>query len=179
MAVVKADAYGHGALPCARAALAAGARWLGTATPEEALALRAAGIPGRIMCWLWTPGGPWREAVEADLDLGVSGLWALREVTAAARAAGVPARVQLKADTGLGRNGCSPADWPELVAEALRAEAAGLLRITGLWSHLACADEPGHPSVVPQLARFREMVGYAEERGCAPRCGTSPIRRPR
>ncbi|MGC8919369.1 alanine racemase [Streptomyces sp. PG2] len=168
MAVVKADAYGHGALPCARAALAAGARWLGTATPEEALALRAAGIPGRIMCWLWTPGGPWREAVEADLDLGVSGLWALREVTAAARAAGVPARVQLKADTGLGRNGCSPADWPELVAEALRAEAAGLLRITGLWSHLACADEPGHPSVVPQLARFREMVGYAEERGVRP-----------
>lgn len=58
MAVVKSDAYGHGAVPCARAAREAGAAWLGTATPQEALALRAAGIGGRMMCWLWTPGGP-------------------------------------------------------------------------------------------------------------------------
>ncbi|MEU1496348.1 alanine racemase [Streptomyces sp. NPDC005732] len=168
MAVVKSDAYGHGAVPCARAALEAGATWLGTATPEEALALRAAGVPGRVMCWLWTPGGPWREAVEADLDVSVSGMWALREAVAAAEAAGVPARVQLKADTGLGRSGCQPADWPELVAEALRAEAGGRIRITGLWSHFACADEPGHPSVAAQLALFREMVAYAEERGVRP-----------
>ncbi|MFD5763811.1 alanine racemase, partial [Streptomyces sp. NPDC127044] len=77
MAVVKSDAYGHGAVPCARAALEAGATWLGTATPEEALALRAAGLTdSRIMCWLWTPGGPWREAIEADLDVSVSGMWA-------------------------------------------------------------------------------------------------------
>ncbi|TLS45873.1 alanine racemase [Streptomyces montanus] len=168
MTVVKSDAYGHGAVPCARAALAAGATWLGTATPEEALALRAAGLPGRIMCWLWAPGGPWREAVEADLDLGVSGLWALREVARAARAAGRAARIQLKADTGLGRNGCQPGDWAELVGEALRAEAEGLVRVTGLWSHFACADEPGHPSIDAQLARFREMVAYAEERGVRP-----------
>ncbi|MGV9704626.1 alanine racemase [Streptomyces sp. NPDC003483] len=168
MAVVKSDAYGHGAVPCARAALEAGATWLGTATPEEALALRAAGVPGRVMCWLWTPGGPWREAVEADLDVSVSGMWALREAVAAAEAAGVAARVQLKADTGLGRSGCQPADWPELVAEALRAEAGGRIRITGLWSHFACADEPGHPSVAAQLALFREMVAYAEERGVRP-----------
>ncbi|MEV6943248.1 alanine racemase [Streptomyces sp. NPDC051172] len=169
MAVVKSDAYGHGAVPCARAAVAAGAAWLGTATPEEALALRAAGLPGRIMCWLWTPGGPWREAVEADIDVSVSGMWALDEVTAAARAAGIPARVQLKADTGLGRNGCQPGeDWAELVAAALRAEAEGILRITGLWSHFACADEPGHPSIDLQLTRFREMLAYAEGRGVRP-----------
>ncbi|MEU2439310.1 alanine racemase [Streptomyces rubradiris] len=169
MAVVKSDAYGHGAVPCARAALAAGATWLGTATAEEALALRAAGLSGRLLCWLWVPGGPWREAVEADIDVSLSGLWALREVTAAARAAGRPARVQLKADTGLGRNGCQPgADWAELVGEALRAEAEGLVRITGLWSHFACADEPGHPSIAAQLTRFREMVAYAEERGVRP-----------
>ncbi|CAL9480446.1 MULTISPECIES: alanine racemase [Streptomyces] len=169
MAVVKSDAYGHGAVPCARAALAAGATWLGTATAEEALALRAAGLPGRLLCWLWVPGGPWREAVEADIDVSLSGMWALREVTAAARAAGRPARVQLKADTGLGRNGCQPgADWAELVGEALRAEAEGLVRITGLWSHFACADEPGHPSIAAQLTRFREMVAYAEERGVRP-----------
>ncbi|MEU9398722.1 alanine racemase [Streptomyces sp. NPDC048242] len=168
MAVVKSDAYGHGAVPCARAALAAGATWLGTATPEEALALRAAGLPGRIMCWLWVPGGPWRQAIEADLDVSVSGMWALREVTEAARAAGRTARVQLKADTGLGRNGCQPADWPELVAEALKAESAGLIKVTGLWSHFACADEPGHPSITAQLDRFREMTAYAEEQGLRP-----------
>lgn len=169
MAVVKSDAYGHGAVPCARAALEAGATWLGTATPEEALALRAAGLTdSRIMCWLWTPGGPWREAIEADLDVSVSGMWALREVTAAAEAAGTAARVQLKADTGLGRGGCQPADWPELVREALRAEERGLIDITGLWSHFACADEPGHPSIRAQLDRFREMVTYAEERGVRP-----------
>ncbi|MFE9838170.1 alanine racemase [Streptomyces sp. NPDC005551] len=168
MAVVKSDAYGHGAVPCARAALEAGATWLGTATPEEALALRAAGLTGRVMCWLWTPGGPWRQAVEADLDVSVSGMWALREVVGAARDAGVAARVQLKADTGLGRNGCQPADWPELVAQALLAERAGHVRITGLWSHFACADEPGHPSIADQLGRFREMVAYAEEQGVRP-----------
>ncbi|MET7286130.1 alanine racemase [Streptomyces sp. NPDC005573] len=168
MAVVKSDAYGHGAVPCARAALAAGADWLGTATPEEALALRAAGLPGRLMCWLWVPGGPWRQAIEADIDVSVSGMWALREVTAAAREAGLTARVQLKADTGLGRNGCQPADWPELVTEALRAESEGLIRVTGLWSHFACADEPGHPSIAAQLALFREMVARAEEQGVRP-----------
>ncbi|MCX4669289.1 alanine racemase [Streptomyces sp. NBC_01381] len=168
MAVVKADAYGHGMVPCARAAIEAGATWVGTATPEEALALRAAGIQGRLMCWLWTPGGPWREGIEADLDMSVSGLWALREVAAAAREVGRPARVQLKADTGLGRNGCMPADWPELVSQALQAEAEGLVRVTGLWSHFACADEPGHPSIAAQLRLFREMVAAAEERGIRP-----------
>ncbi|MFE6127960.1 alanine racemase [Streptomyces sp. NPDC056437] len=168
MAVVKSDAYGHGMVPCARAAQAAGATWLGTATPQEALALRAAGIQGRVMCWLWTPGDPWREGIEADLDMGVSGLWALTEVTAAAREAGRPARIQLKADTGLGRNGCQPADWPELVAAALDAEAEGTVKVTGLWSHFACADEPGHPSIAAQLDVFREMVAYAEKEGAEP-----------
>ncbi|MCX4568669.1 alanine racemase [Streptomyces albogriseolus] len=172
MAVVKADGYGHGAASCARAAVEAGATWLGTATPQEALALRApgSGVPDdvRVMCWLWTPGGPWREAIEADVDVSVSGMWALDEVVAAARSAGRAARVQLKADTGLGRGGCQPGDWAELVAGALRAEAEGLLKVTGLWSHFACADEPGHPSIAGQLSTFREMVAYAEARGVEP-----------
>ncbi|WP_251070611.1 alanine racemase [Streptomyces sp. ISL-96] len=166
MAVVKSDAYGHGAVRCARAALDAGATWLGTATPEEALALRAAGFDGPLLCWLWTPGGPWREAVEAGIDVSVSGMWALEEVVAAARAAGRVARVQLKADTGLGRNGCQPADWPELVRRALEVRDA--VRVTGLWSHFACADEPGHPSIDVQLAVFRDLVDYAEKAGVEP-----------
>ena len=173
MAVVKSDAYGHGALRCARAAVEAGAEWLGTATPEEALALRQpdSGIPAhvRVMCWLWTPGGPWQAAIEADIDVSVGGMWALREVVEAAGAARRPARVQLKADTGLGRGGCQPGDdWCVLVAAALRAERDGLIRVTGLWSHLACADEPEHSSVDAQLTRFHEMVAYAERHGLRP-----------
>ncbi|TKA12921.1 alanine racemase [Actinacidiphila oryziradicis] len=168
MAVVKSDAYGHGMVPCARAAIEAGATWLGTATPQEALELRAAGVGARALCWLWTPGGPWREAIEADIDVSVSGMWALREVVAAARAAGRHARVHLKADTGLGRNGAQPADWPELVAAARAAEAEGALQVTGLWSHFACADEPGHPSIAAQLASYREALAHAERAGLRP-----------
>ncbi|KAK1179954.1 alanine racemase [Streptomyces sp. NBS 14/10] len=168
MAVVKSDAYGHGAVPCARAAREAGASWLGTATPEEALALRAAGDTGRLLCWLWTPGGPWREAIEADVDVSLSGMWALREAVAAARACGRTARVQLKADTGLGRNGCPPEDWPELVAAARAAEAAGTVTVTGVWSHFACADEPGHPSIAAQLEAFRTLLAQAEQAGLRP-----------
>lgn len=168
MAVVKADAYGHGMVPCARAALEAGAGWLGAATPHEALALRAAGLGGRVLCWLWTPGGPWQECVEADIDVTVSARWALDEAAAAARAAGRVARVQLKIDAGLGRNGAQPADWPDLVAAARRAERDGLIRVTGVWAHFSCADEPDHPANDAELARFRTAVAQAEDAGLTP-----------
>ncbi|MER6845252.1 alanine racemase [Streptomyces platensis] len=168
MAVVKSDGYGHGAVRCARAAREAGAGWLGTALPEEAFALRAAGDTGRLLCWLWTPGGPWRRAIEQDIEVAVSGLWALREVVAAARECGRAARVQLKIDTGLGRNGCAPADWPELTAAARAAEAEGALTVSGVWSHFACADEPGHPSIAAQLAVFQEGLRTAERAGLHP-----------
>ncbi|MCZ1009317.1 alanine racemase [Streptomyces lydicus] len=168
MAVVKSDGYGHGAVRCARAAREAGAGWLGTALPEEAFALRAAGDTGRLLCWLWTPGGPWRRAIEQDIDVAVSGLWALDEVRAAARACGRTARVQLKVDTGLGRNGCTPADWPELTAAARAAEAEGTAVVTGVWSHFACADEPGHPSIAAQLDVFHAALKTAETAGLRP-----------
>src|SRR5579872_4828370 len=78
MAVVKADAYGHGMVECARAAVEAGATWLGTALPEEALALRAAGLTVPVLTWLHAPGDPFAELIEAGVDVSVSGLWALR-----------------------------------------------------------------------------------------------------
>jgi alanine racemase len=168
MAVVKADGYGHGMVPCARAALEAGATWLGVATPEEALALRAAGVGGRVLCWLWTPGGPWRECVEADVDVTVSAHWALEEAIAAARAAGRPARVQLKIDAGLGRNGAQPAQWPGLTAAARAAERAGLVEVTGVWAHFSCADEPGHPAIERELAVFRTALEQAADAGLEP-----------
>ncbi|MFB6553792.1 alanine racemase [Streptomyces sp. NPDC056405] len=172
MSVLKADAYGHGAVPCARAAVAAGVRRLGTATPEEALALRAAGI-GRaqadVLCWLWTPGSPWREAVTADVEICVNGMWALPHVLDAVRATGRPARVHLKVDTGLGRNGASAREWHGLVAAARAAEAEGMISVTGVLSHLARADEPGHASIVAQLDAFREAVAVASKAGLRPR----------
>jgi alanine racemase len=168
MAVVKADAYGHGMVACARAARAAGATWLGTAIPAEALELRRAGVDGRILTWLFTPGDPYEELLRADVDISVSARWALAEVVAAARAAGRPARVHLKADTGLGRNGCTARDWPALVDAALKAQADGHVEVVGLWSHFACADEPEHPSVAAQLTAFHDALEHARERGVTP-----------
>jgi alanine racemase len=168
MAVVKADAYGHGMVPCARAAIEAGASWIGTAVPEEALALRAAGIEAPILTWLHAPGDDFEALIRAGIDVSVSGQWALHAVLEAVERTGVPARIQLKADTGLGRNGAQPLDWPLVVDEAVKAERDGLLRITGLWSHFACADEPGHPSITRQLTAFHEALEYAEAAGVRP-----------
>ncbi|MGC4807501.1 alanine racemase [Micromonospora sp. DT233] len=165
MAVVKADAYGHGMVPCAVAARAAGAQWLGAALPTEALELRAAGVPGRILTWLWTVNADLTPVVAADIDISVSARWALDVVVAAVRRAGRPARIHLKADTGLSRNGASSAEWGPLVDAALAAQAAGAVDVVGVWSHLACADEPRHPSVAAQLTAFRQAVSVAERAG--------------
>jgi len=165
MAVVKADAYGHGLLPVARAAVEGGATWLGVAQVSEALALRAGGVTARVLTWLYAPGAPLAEAVAADVDLSVAAPWALREVAAAARATGRAARIHVKVDTGLGRNGLTPADLPAVVDEALRLEAEGVVRLVGIWSHLAFADEPGHPSLHAQGDVLRAAAADAEARG--------------
>jgi len=165
MAVVKADAYGHGLLPVARAALEGGATWLGVAQVSEALALRAGGVTARVLTWLYAPGAPFAEAVAADVDLSVAAPWALREVADAARATGRTARIHVKVDTGLGRNGLPPADLPAVLDEALRLEAEGAVRLVGIWSHLAFADEPGHPTLRAQGDALRAAAADAEARG--------------
>src|SRR4051794_13087447 len=105
MAVVKADGYGHGAVPVAEAALAAGASWLGVCTIEEALDLRAAGLSAPILSWLHLPGDDFAAAVAADVDLSVASRAHLAAVLAGARQAQRVARLHLKVDTGLTRNG--------------------------------------------------------------------------
>ena len=165
MAVVKADAYGHGLLPVARAAVEGGATWLGVAQVTEALALRAGGVTARVLTWLYAPGAPLAEAVAADVDLSVAAPWALREVADAARATGRTARVHLKVDTGLGRNGLPPEELPAVLDEALRLEAEGVLAVVGIWSHLAFADEPGHPTLHRQADLLRAAAADAEARG--------------
>src|SRR3954463_7571330 len=125
MAVVKADGYGHGMVPVARAALAGGADELGVALLREALDLRAAGIEAPVLAWLTVPGDRYAEALAADVEIGFSAPASLEEVSAAARVVGRTARVQLKADTGLSRNGCPPQLWPELVATTGRLPGGG------------------------------------------------------
>jgi alanine racemase len=169
MAVVKADGYGHGAVRVARAALAAGAAWLGTATTAEALGLRAAGITAPVLCWLATPGAPWEAVVSAGVDVSASEPWTVGEIAAAAARTGVPARVHLKADTGLGRGGAVPSQWPQLVEAALKAQADGLLELVGLWSHLGSADDPRDARTRRQVDAFRTALDVAERAGARPR----------
>jgi len=165
MAVVKADAYGHGLVPVARAAQQAGASWLGTAQLSEALALRAAGVEGRILSWLYAPGAQLAECIAADIDLSVPAPWALAEVREAAAAAGRPARIHLKVDTGLGRGGSFLPVWIEMLHEAVAAQSDGLVEVVGVWSHLARADEVDHPSVRAQFEVFAEAVALADAAG--------------
>jgi alanine racemase len=169
MAVVKGDGYGHGMLPVARAALAAGATWLGVCTLDEALALRAAGIQAPVLAWLFAPGLPLHAGIAADVDLSAASQQLLGEVVTAAKTAGRPARVHLKLDTGLNRGGAAPGEWSGLLEAAAQAQAEGTLEVVGVWSHLARADEPGHPSIDRQLAAFRAGLSLAEGLGLRPR----------
>ena len=165
MAVVKADAYGHGLVPCARAALEGGASWLGVAQLSEGLALRQAGIGAPMLAWLTVPGDAYAEAIRQGIDLGVSTRRALDEIAAAARNLGDVARIQLKADTGLGRNGIAPADWTELTGAALEYQAEGSVQLAGAFSHYAWADAPEHPTVVEQTRDFKRALAQARELG--------------
>jgi alanine racemase len=170
LAVVKADGYGHGAVPVARAALEAGATWLGSCSLAEALILRAAGITAPILAWLDLPDADRADAIAADIDLTASSVGELDAIVDAAARAGRPAAVHLKIDTGLSRNGCPPADWPDLVTRAAKEQRDGHISVPAVWSHLACADEPGHPSIDRQAERF----GVAYQQATA--AGLTPIR---
>jgi alanine racemase len=168
MTVVKADGYGHGMVPSARAAREAGAEWLGVATIDEALALREAGDTGRVLCWLGVPGEDYAAAVSADIDVTAYSLAELDEIRTGVGAAGRPARLQLKVDTGLSRGGAPLGLWPGLVAAARDGERAGHWRVTGVWSHLASSDEPEDPANDAQERVFREALAVAEAAGLEP-----------
>lgn len=202
MAVVKADAYGHGIAPVAITCLRAGATWLGVAQLSEALHLRSllddAGIARpsrrpdsvptserpRLLCWLLpvlspeqaaAPGSPVRAALVAGIDLSVSTRAQFDAITAAARAEladspdAAPARIHLKADTGMSRGGATPADLPALAAAAKSAEQEGTIAVVGLWSHLSRADEPACGSTEKHLSRFLAAERVVTEAGLEPR----------
>jgi len=168
MTVVKADGYGHGMLPVARAAREAGAAWLGVATIDEAVELRDGGDEGRILCWLGVPGEEYVAAVTRDVDVTAYSTAELAEIVSAAREVGTVARVQLKVDTGLSRGGSSAQHWPELVRAARAAEVDGALRITGIWSHFASSDDPADPANDDQEKVFRWALDEAADAGLDP-----------
>jgi alanine racemase len=151
MLAVKADGYGHGMIPIARAAIEAGADSLAVLDVDAALGLRAAGITVPLFAWLHGTDTDFAAAIAADVDLGVSSLIELQRVSAA----GSGAAVHLKIDTGLHRNGAGPDEWPALVSAAL---ADDRLRIAGIWSHLADAS-PADDAVA--LGEFRAAIAVA------------------
>lgn len=179
LATVKANAYGHGLIPVARAALEAGADWLGVAQLAEAFALRegldAAGVARKdspILAWISTSSSDFAAAIAADIDLSVSWTWVLADICAAARQAGRPARVHVKIDTGMSRAGSTLADLPTLAASLKAASDDGLIDVVGAWSHMSRADDPsdgGNASTASHVRIFEEGLRILSEAGVRPR----------
>ena len=179
LATVKANAYGHGLLPVARAALDGGADWLGVAQLAEAFTLRRgldeAGVAradAPILAWISTSSSDFAAAIEADIDLSVSWTWVLADICAAARQVGRPARVHVKIDTGMSRAGSTLADLPALASALRMAADDGLVDIVGAWSHMSRADDPseaGNASTASHVRIFEEGLAILADAGVTPR----------
>jgi alanine racemase len=156
LVVVKANAYGHGMVPAAKAALAGGATWLGTADIAEALTLREAGITAPVLCWIHAPDETFDEAVENDITLGAVSVAQLKAIASAGHRAHTTPRVHLKLDTGLSRNGASPEQWADFMRTAAELHASGDLNVEGVMSHLSNTSDADD---LEQLKVF--MVGLS------------------
>lgn len=167
MAVVKADGFGHGR--AALRALDAGATRLGVATIEEALPLRWAGVEAPILSWLNPVESDTVGALRNRIELAVPSQAHLARIAADATRLGIRAAVHLHVDTGMARDGAPPEEWKSLCELARLYEARGSIRVVGIMSHLARADEPGHPLTLRQRLVFDAAVRSARRRGLAPR----------
>lgn len=163
MAMVKADAYGHGMRALAQPALDAGASALGVLEISAGLRLRADGVTAPLFAWLHGSGADFAAAADARIDVGISTRHELEEAAHTARTS--PLAVHLKLDTGLHRNGCAVEEWPALVEQAVALEQSGRIRLRGLWSHLADASAEDDAEA---LAVFRNGVAVARARGARP-----------
>ena len=168
MAVVKADAFGHGAVEVARTALAAGASWLGVATVSEALELRRHGVTAPVLAWLIDPWVDLDDAVRSQVTLSCANLETLNAISRAARTIGRPARLQLELDTGMARGGSTEQSWRALCELAAEEESTGTLVVDGVWSHLALASRSDDVSVARSVAAFDHGVGVAAAAGLNP-----------
>jgi alanine racemase len=157
MAVVKADAYGHGLVPVAKAALDAGASSLGVALLEEAITLRDAGITAPILAWLVPPGSDYKLAVDNRIELAASSIKALEEI-GAVKSEFRP-KIHLEVDTGMTRGGFLD-EWGKI-----NGHHVANLDVIGIFSHFARADEPEEKQNEEQRLRFKEMVVTVESFG--------------
>jgi alanine racemase len=166
MAVVKANAYGHGAEVCARRLAAAGANWFGVALPEEGIALRAAGITQPILCLAGFWPGQATECLAQNLVPVVYRLDLIEELDQAARERGLVADVHVKVDTGMGRLGVRFDEVAEFAAALKRFRN---LRVDGVMTHFAAADEPScGPLTSDQIQRFADSLAAFREHGFRP-----------
>ncbi|UVY85522.1 alanine racemase [Brachybacterium sp. NBEC-018] len=169
MAVVKADGYGHGMLTAARAALEGGATWLGVAHPASALALSRAGLDVNILTWLYEPEtakAVLPEALRAGVNVSVGSFEMVSLLSEAARQADRRARLHLKIDTGMGRNGVLPQDVRRIAAAIQEDD---YLRVGAAWTHLTSADDPADPATDAQVEIFdAACADLAEEMGPVP-----------
>ena len=164
LAVVKADAYGHGLIPVSKALEEAGADWFGTALLEEAINLRKAGILKPIISWLTPLGEDFKSAIDLDIDLGIPSIDLLDEVIKAASLTGKTARIHLEIDTGMSRGGVL-SEWDQLIKSVLVGVNLKQLKVIGIWSHFARADEPDELMNQEQLSLFEEKVNQAKTAG--------------
>jgi alanine racemase len=153
LAVVKADAYGHGLVPVAKTALKSGATWLGVALLEEALILRANKIKAPIIAWLTPPGEDFVAAIKKDIQLSVPSIKHLKLIEAAGKKAKKRPLVHIEVDTGMSRGGILD-EWDEFLKEIVKAK----VEVVGFWSHFARADEPGHEFNNKQEKLFNQKL---------------------
>ena len=164
LAVVKADAYGHGLLPVARAAQDAGADWLGTALLEEALALRSGGITKPIIAWLTPMGEDFNAALLANIDLSISSIELLNEIVLAGKSVNKVPNIHIEVDTGMSRGGVGD-DWDNFVIQVVNSVKANQIKVIGIWSHFARADEPDEGMNKEQLDVFEDRIKSATAAG--------------
>ena len=167
LAVVKADAYGHGLINVAKAAEKSGADWLGTALLEEGIALRNGGITKPIISWLTPIGEDFRTAINLDIDLSVSSIELLNEVILVGKSINKVPRVHIEIDTGMNRGGFGD-DWGLLLPEIVKAVKANEIKAIGIWSHFARADEPNEVMNKTQLDEFTKKVKELNDAGVSP-----------
>ncbi len=155
MAVVKANGYGHGAIPTARAAIGAGANWLGVAVAEEGRELRRAGIAVPVLVLGSSNPQQMELAIEEDLDVTISDLSAWQSAVDCGERLGKKPRVHLKVDTGMGRLGVASAS---VVTEWAPRLSDGRVVWQGLMSHLADSDGPEDETTRAQLSQFLDVI---------------------
>jgi alanine racemase len=165
MAVVKADAYGHGDVEVSRAALQAGATWLGVALVEEGLRLRDAAIDVPVLVLSEFPPGSEKEALTAGLTPSLYTGEGLRRLAEAAAATGAPVGVHVKIDTGMHRLGLDPGSASGFARRTLEAG----LQVEGLWTHFAQSEDLDDPFTTAQLERFLGAARALRAKGVVPR----------